>query len=65
MLRRGCRELVLDLHGLTDFPTALFTELRALAAAARASRCRLRLTGLDTALDTAVTAPARDGGAGR
>jgi hypothetical protein len=27
-LRRGCRELVLDVRGLTDFPSALFGELR-------------------------------------
>ena len=55
-LRRGCRELVLDVHGLTDFPSALFTELRKLAEAAGRSRCRLRLDGLDTAIDAAIGA---------
>jgi hypothetical protein len=53
-IRRGCRELVLDVHGLTDFPSALFAELRKLAEAAGRSRCRLRLDGLDTAIAAAV-----------
>ena len=53
-IRRGCRELVLDVHGLTDFPSALFAELRKLAEAAGRSRCRLRLDGLDAAIDAAV-----------
>jgi len=53
-IRRGCRELVLDVHGLTDFPSALFAELRKLAEAAGRSRCRLRLDGLDTAIDAAI-----------
>ena len=55
-IRRGCRELVLDVHGLTDFPSALFAELRKLAEAAGRSRCRLRLDGLDTAIDAAIDA---------
>jgi len=55
-IRRGCRELVLDVHGLTDFPSALFAELRKLAEAAGRSRCRLRLDGLDTAIDAAIAA---------
>jgi hypothetical protein len=53
-IRRGCRELVLDVHGLTDFPSALFAELRKLAEAAGRSRCKLRLDGLDAAIDAAV-----------
>jgi hypothetical protein len=53
-IRRGCRELVVDVHGLTDFPSALFAELRKLAEAAGRSRCRLRLDGLDAAIDAAV-----------
>ena len=53
-IRRGCRELVLDVHGLTDFPSALFAELRKLAEAAGRSRCTLRLDGLDAAIDAAV-----------
>jgi hypothetical protein len=53
-LRRGCRELVLDVQGLTDFPSALFAELRELAEAAGRSRCRLRLDGLAAAIDAAV-----------
>ena len=55
-IRRGCRELVLDVHGLTDFPSALFAELRELAEAAGRSRCSLRLDGLDTAIDAAIDA---------
>ena len=55
-IRRGCRELVLDVHGLTDFPSALFAELRKLGEAARRSRCRLRLDGLAAAIDAAVAA---------
>jgi hypothetical protein len=55
-LRRGCAELVLDVHGLTDFPSALFAELRELAEAAGRSRCRLRLDGLAAAIDAAVKA---------
>jgi hypothetical protein len=55
-IRRGCRELVLDVHGLTDFPSALFAELRKLAEAAGRSRCKLRLDGLDAAIDAAVEA---------
>src|SRR3954447_17369532 len=40
-LRRGCRELVLDVRGLTDFPSALFGELRKLSeAAGRTARTR-------------------------
>jgi ABC-type transporter Mla MlaB component len=66
VLRRGRRELVLDLHGLTDFPSALFTALRELGEAARRSRCRLRLDGLDAAVDAAVRVPGRRAdGAGR
>lgn len=55
-LRRGCAELVLDVHGLTDFPSALFAELRRLAEAAGRSRCTLRLDGLAAAIDAAVAA---------
>jgi hypothetical protein len=55
-IRHGCRELVLDVHGLTDFPSALFAELRELAEAAGRSRCRLRIDGLDTAIDAAIDA---------
>jgi hypothetical protein len=55
-LRRGCRELVLDVHGLTDFPSALFAELRELGEVAGRSRCRLRLDGLAAAIDAAVDA---------
>lgn len=55
-VRSGHGELVLDLHGLTDFPTALFAELRELADVARANRCRLRLEGLDAAITAAVAA---------
>jgi hypothetical protein len=60
-VRRGCRELVVDVHGLTDFPSALFAELRKLAEVAGRRRCRLRLDGLDTAVAAAVdVAGARD-----
>ena len=55
-IRRGCRELVLDVRGLTDFPSALFAELRELAEVAGRSRCRLRLDGLAAAIDAAVAA---------
>ena len=55
-IRRGCRELVLDVHGLTDFPSALFGELRKLSEAAARSRCLLRLVGLDAAIDAAIDA---------
>jgi len=55
-LRRGCRELVLDVRGLTDFPSALFGELRKLSEAAGRSRCLVRLVGLDDAIDAAVDA---------
>jgi ABC-type transporter Mla MlaB component len=54
-VRRGYRELVLDVHGLTDFPSALFAELRKLADVASSSHCLLRLDGLDTAITAAVT----------
>ena len=54
VVRRG--DLVLDVSGLTDFPSALFMELRKLADVADRSRCRLRLDGLDTAINTAVNA---------
>jgi hypothetical protein len=57
-VRRGCRELVLDVHGLTDFPSALFAELHKLGDLATRSRCRLRLEGLDTAIAAAVAAAA-------
>jgi hypothetical protein len=53
-VRRGCRELVVDVHGLTDFPSALFAELRKLADVAGRRRCQLRLDGLDTAVAAAV-----------
>jgi hypothetical protein len=53
-VRRGCRELVVDVHGLTDFPSALFAELRKLADVAGRRRCRLRLHGLDTAVAAAI-----------
>jgi hypothetical protein len=53
-VRRGCRELVVDLHGLTDFPSVLFAELHQLAEVANRSRCRLRLDGLDTAIAAAT-----------
>jgi hypothetical protein len=53
-VRRGCREVVVDVHGLTDFPSALFAELRKLADVAGRRRCRLRLDGLDTAVAAAV-----------
>ena len=55
-LRRGCRELVVDVRGLTDFPSALFGELRKLSEAAARSRCLLRLVGLDAAIDAAIDA---------
>ena len=55
-LRRGCRELVLDVRGLTDFPSALFGELRKLSEAAGRSQCLLRLVGLDAAIDAAIDA---------
>jgi hypothetical protein len=55
-LRRGCRELVLDVGGLTDLPSALFGELRKLSEAAGRSRCLVRLVGLDDAIDAAVDA---------
>ena len=58
-VRRGYRELVLDLHGLTDFPSALFAELRQLAEMAGRSRCRLRLDGLDAAIAAAIDAAGR------
>ena len=58
-VRRGYPELVLDLHGLTDFPSALFAELRQLAEMAGRSRCRLRLDGLDAAIAAAIDAPGR------
>ena len=58
-VRPGYRELVLDLHGLTDFPSALFAELRKLAEVAGRSRCRLRLDGLDAAIAAAVDAASR------
>jgi hypothetical protein len=58
-MRRGCREVVLDVRGLTDFPSALFTELRQLADVARRHRCRLRLEGLDAAIAAAVADPER------
>jgi hypothetical protein len=41
-------------HGLTDFPSALFAELRKLADVAGRRRCRLRLDGLDTAVAAAM-----------
>jgi anti-anti-sigma regulatory factor len=50
VLRRGYRELVLDLSGLTDFPTSLFAELRTLGRAAREHTCHIRLVGLDKAV---------------
>lgn len=53
-VRRGCRDLVVDLHGLTDFPSALFAELHQLADVAGRSRCRLRLDGLDAAIAAAT-----------
>jgi hypothetical protein len=53
-LRRGCRELVLDVRGLTDFPSALFAELRKLSEAAGRSDCLLRLVGLDVAIDAVI-----------
>jgi hypothetical protein len=53
-VRRGYRELVLDVHGLTDFPSALFAELRKLADVAGNSQCRLRLDGLDAAITAAL-----------
>jgi hypothetical protein len=56
-IRRGCRELVLDVHGLVDFPSALFAELRKLGEAARRSRCELRLDGLAAAVAAAVDGP--------
>lgn len=62
-VRRGYRELVLDLHGLTDFPTALFIELRKLADVAAGSRCRLQLDGLDAAIAAAVDVARRGGDA--
>ena len=55
-LRRGCRELVVDVRGLTDFPSALFGELRRLSEAAVRSHCLLRLVGLDVAIDAAIDA---------
>ena len=55
-LRRGCRELVVDVRGLTDFPSALFGELRKLSEAAARSRCLLRLVGLDVAIEAAIDA---------
>jgi anti-anti-sigma regulatory factor len=59
-VRRGHRELVLDVHGLTDFPAALFAELRELADVAASSGCRLRLVGLDAAITAAVAVAHRD-----
>jgi anti-anti-sigma regulatory factor len=53
-MRRGCREVVVDVHGLSDFPSALFAELRELADVARRYRCQLRLEGLDAAVAAAV-----------
>jgi anti-anti-sigma regulatory factor len=58
-VRRGCREVVLDVRGLTDFPSALFAELRDLADVARRYRCRLRLEGLDAAVAAAVATTGR------
>jgi hypothetical protein len=60
-VRRGCRELVVDVHGLTDFPSALFAELRKLADVAGRRRCRLRLDGLDTAVAAPWTWPVTRG----
>ncbi len=62
-VRRGYRELVLDLHGLTDFPTALFIELHKLADVTAGSRCRLQLDGLDAAIAAAVDVARRGGDA--
>jgi len=62
-MRRGCPELVLNLHGLTDFPSALFAELHELADVASRSRCRLRLTGLDAAVAAVVGTAGRRHGA--
>jgi anti-anti-sigma regulatory factor len=59
-VRRGCREVVLDVRGLTDFPSALFAELRDLADVARRYRCRLRLEGLDAAVAAAVGTTGRE-----
>jgi hypothetical protein len=59
-VRRGCREVVLDVRGLTDFPSALFTELRQLADVACRYRCRLRLEGLDAAIAAAVATTGRE-----
>lgn len=53
---RGHRELVVDVHGLTDFPSALFAELRQLGDLAKRSHCRLRLDGLDLAIAAAIAA---------
>ena len=59
-VRRGYGELVCsDLHGLTDFPSALFAELRQLGELAGRSRCRLRLDGLDAAIAAAIDAAGR------
>lgn len=58
-VRRGYRELVLDVRGLTDFPTALFAELRELADVAGSRDCRLRLDGLDAAITAAVAVASR------
>jgi hypothetical protein len=49
-LRCGCAEIVVDVSGLTDFPTALFAELNTLERAARAYPGTLRLVGLDEAV---------------
>lgn len=59
-VRRGCREVVVDVRGLTDFPSALFAELRELAAVARRHRCRLRLEGLEAAIAAAVATTGRE-----
>lgn len=59
-VRRGCREVVLDVRGLTEFPNALFAELRELADVARRYRCLLRLEGLDAAIAAAVATTGRE-----
>ena len=63
-MRRGRHELVLDVRGLTDFPSALFAALLTLADDAGRRRCLLRLDGLDAAVAAVGRgAPARPGGA--
>ena len=59
-VRRGCRELVVDVRGLTDFPSALFAELRQLADVSRRYCCLLRLEGLDAAIAAAVGTTGRE-----